>query len=148
MTTQSTKAIIKKERNMAMEHTHGRMDPNTLEHGMKTESMVKASIPGTTADSMKETGKITIWMDMVFTLGKMEGNMKASTKRIRNMAKVSTLVPTVGNTMESGRMVDNMERVNTYLRLDSIVKVCGPMVKEKSGSMKTKIEILKLNHKF
>ena len=78
------------------------MDLNIPVNGMKTESMVKANIPGMMEGSTMETGKTTTWMDTESTLGKTEESMRVSTKRTRSTVMVCTLGPMAENMTASG----------------------------------------------
>ena len=53
-------------------------------------------------ESMKEIGKIIIWMAMVLILGKMDVNMKDSIKKIRNTVMEFIHGQMEGNMMEIG----------------------------------------------
>jgi len=137
MTIPNTMVSTSRAKNTIRELIHGKMGPSIKDSGLKIGFMVGANTPGMMADNMTENGEITIWTDMVFTLGKMEGNMKANTKKTKNMERESTHGPTEENTMESGKMVVSMEEANTFQRLHSLGKVFGRMERERPGSMKT-----------
>ena len=44
---------------------------NILESGLKTKFMVEANTLGMMAENMRVTGRIIIWMDLVYIPGKM-----------------------------------------------------------------------------
>jgi hypothetical protein len=58
---------------------------------------------------MKESGKKTIWKDLVFTNGKMEESMRVNTKTIRNMGMAYTSGQMAGSTMVTGTKANNMD---------------------------------------
>ena len=130
------KVSTKKERNTDKDVIHGKMALNTKENGMRTESMVKESIPGTMEESMKVIGKTTTWTVMVSILGKMAESMKDSTKKTRNMVWVSTPGPTAVSMMVNGRMVVNTAKENTYQNKASTEKASGKMESVQDGWMK------------
>ena len=78
------------------------MDHSTLANGWKIRSMEKACTSGTMVESTRAIGKITTWMVLEFTRGKMVVNTKDSTRRIKNMGKVHTPGQTAGSTMVNG----------------------------------------------
>jgi hypothetical protein len=61
-----------------------------LENGKKIKFQELASIHGWTEESMKESGKATIWRATGTMCGTMAENMRACIKMIRSMDSVST----------------------------------------------------------
>ena len=96
------KVNIKKVKNMGKEHIFGKMVQGILANGLKIKYMEEVNIHGMTEGSMKEIGKIIIWMAMVLILGKMDVNMKDSTEKIKNMAVEYIHGQMEGNMMEIG----------------------------------------------
>ena len=76
---------IKKEKNMGMVYTPGRMAQNTREIGMKIVFTAKAFILGTMADNIMENGKIITWTVTASTLGKTAENTKVNILKIKSM---------------------------------------------------------------
>ena len=102
MTILNTKVNIKKVKNMGKVLIFGKMVLGILVNGLKIKFMEEASIHGMTVESMREIGKIIIWMAMVLILGKMDVNMKDSIKKIKNMVLEFTHGQMVGNMTETG----------------------------------------------
>lgn len=133
--TQNMMESTTKVKSITLEPTHGKMDHNIKDNGLRIEFTEKESTLGTMVDNMMVNGKITIWMVLVFTLGKTVGNMKDNTRRTRNMERVSTPGLMEESTMVSGKMVASTVGANTSRKLTSSERVYGRMAKEKNGSM-------------
>jgi len=110
---------------------------NILESGLKTKFMVEENTLGMMAENMRVTGRIIIWMDLVYIPGKMEECMKATIRKIKSMEKEFTLGLTADAMMANGKMEDNMALGSIYLNKDNIEREFGKMEKEKDGLMKT-----------
>jgi hypothetical protein len=81
----SMRDYISLVKSMGQVYMPGMMDLDMMVSGLKTKSEGPEPIHGLMAVNIKENGLTTIWREWVFTLGKMEGAMKANIETIRNM---------------------------------------------------------------
>ena len=68
------------------------------------QALTYGKMEGSTMDS----GKTTIWRDMVYTCGKTEEDTKANTIMIRNVDSVSTIGQMAESTKDGGSRASNM----------------------------------------
>lgn len=73
---------------------------------------------GRKVGSTTVNGTITRCTDMESLNGQMEGNMKDSTKVIKNMVKVHFIGQMGESILEDGRMGNNMEKAHITLQVE------------------------------
>lgn len=78
------------------------MDPITKANSFKIVSMGQESIPGLMVDHLLEVGNTIKWMEKVSLNGRMGGDMKVSTSRIKNKAMDSLSGRMDANIMDNG----------------------------------------------
>ena len=89
------------------------------------------------AECTKESGKLTIWKDMVFISGTMEENMKGSIKMIKSMGTASISGQMEDNTMVIGLRESSMAWDSIkYLLIKMLNKDYAKMAKESVGLTK------------
>jgi hypothetical protein len=64
------------------------------------------------AESILDIGKVTLWMNSEYILGKMEECTKVSTRRIKSMDLVYIHGQMVDSTLANGKMGSNMGKVS------------------------------------
>ena len=112
MMARNIRGIIIKGKNQEKAYTHGKMGLGIMENGTEIAYMARDSIPGLTAETIREAGKTAAWMARVFTAGATAEGMKARTLLARSMARAFTLGQMADSTMVNGYMESSMEEVS------------------------------------
>ena len=81
--------------------------------------MVEAFIHGLMEELTKENGSSIICMAMEYTNGKMVEDMKATTKKIRNMVSAFIPGPTDADMRVAGKMANSMEKESTSKQMET-----------------------------
>ena len=94
-----------------MEFISGPMEVSLKEIGKKTKSLGMVFTIGKMEEFTRATGNKIICMDKVCTSGLTEDNMKVNTLTTRKRAMEFTNIPMVAVIKDNGNMANNTERV-------------------------------------
>jgi len=132
-TIQCMKAIIMKVKNTEKDSIFGKMDPVTMEIGLKTELKVKAFTNGKMVVPTLVPGRTIICMAKVSTHGLTVDVTKDNMKWIKNMAMEFTNGQMVEFMKAIGIMVNNMVKENIFCKMEQLRLANGSMEKEHIG---------------
>lgn len=115
----STRVSTSKARRTGRAHLHSQTAVCTLESSCRMKSVAKASTCGLMAKPMRDSGRRTRCMGMVYLHGRTVRSMKDTLLMIREKDKVNSHGKTVEFMMECGRTGSNMAEASLYLRTTS-----------------------------
>jgi hypothetical protein len=141
-TGQHMKVNTRMVRSMERENFCGLTSLLTLEIFYRTIFMDSEFIPGMMVESLKENGKATRWMAMVYLLGQMVVNILETIKKIESMDKDSLYGQTEGNIREGGQMANSMEEAPILLRAERKRTENGRTVNVLNGSLDLNLFVL------
>jgi len=120
-TSQSTKEIIMKERNMARDCMCGQTAARTTVTGLRIESKAMAHTPGLMEGSLRGNGRIITCTVTESIHGVTAESMKDTTKWIKNMAMVYTSGQMDVVMKVTGLQENNMVKVNMFCLMEQFV---------------------------
>ncbi len=103
---QSSKDATERAKKMVLESIYGQMGLAMRVNGRIMRLQDMGSTSGQTEESILDIGKVTLWMNLEYILGKMEECTKDSTRKIKSMDLESTLGQ-IRNAMQVGGPMEN-----------------------------------------
>lgn len=115
---QSSKDATEKAKKMVLESIYGQMGLAMRVNGRIMRLQDTGSTSGQTEESILDIGKVTLWMNSEYILGKMEECTKDSIRKIKSMDLESTHGQ-IRNAMQvGGPMANSMVSESSYLVME------------------------------
>ena len=115
---QSSKDVTEKAKKMVLESIYGQMGLAMRVNGRIMRLQDTGSTSGQTGESILDIGKVTLWMNSEYILGKMEECTKDSTRKIKSM-DLESIHGQIRNAMQvGGPMANSMVSESSYLVME------------------------------
>ena len=120
----------------------------TMENSVIMTSVVRASTPGLTRGTIRETGKPTRCTDQASSGGTMDGSTRENLKMIVSTEVVFSLGPMAANMTVNGAMESKMASAFSPALTASHRKESGKKAKSSAGLMKEANALARLSHRM